>query len=154
MRSKTKIIVLHMKELIYTGIFILLGILFIILLVIMFSSEKKQDTEAASSDAVSYQPGVYTQTLILGSSTVELEVVLDETNINSIRLLNLSEAVTTMYPLIEPAFDELVSQIYENQSLEGITFSDEQRYTSSVLLDAISTTLEKAKKPPVNGQLE
>lgn len=154
MRSKTKIIVLHMKELIYTGIFILLGILFIILLVIMFSSEGKQDADAASSDAVSYQPGVYTQTLILGSSTVELEIVLDETNINSIRLLNLSEAVTTMYPLIEPAFDDLVSQIYENQSLEGITFSDEQRYTSSVLLDAINTTLEKAKKPPVNGQLE
>ena len=154
MRSKTKIIVLHMKELIYTGIFILLGILFIILLVIMFSSEGKQDTATASSDAVSYQPGVYTQTLILGSSTVELEIVLDETNINSIRLLNLSESVTTMYPLIEPAFDDLVSQIYENHSLEGITFSDEQRYTSSVLLEAINTTLEKAKKPPVNGQLE
>lgn len=146
MHSKTKIIVLHMKELIYTGIFVLLGILFVILLIIMFSSDKKTGPDTAAADFVGYQPGVYTQTLILGSNTVELEVVVDETNINSIRLLNLSEAVTTMYPLIQPALEDLTSQIYEKQSLEGITFSDEQRYTSSVLLEAISSTLEKAKK--------
>ena len=36
MSSKTKIVVLHLKELIYTGIFAVLGILFIILLIIMF----------------------------------------------------------------------------------------------------------------------
>ena len=145
MRSKTKIIVLHMKELIYTGIFILLGILFVVLLIIMFSSKGGESAETASTDSACYQPGVYTQTLILGSNTVELEITLDEDNINSIRLLNLSEAVATMYPLIQPAFDDLVSQIYENQSLEGVTFSDDQRYTGSVLLEAISSTLEKAK---------
>lgn len=146
MHSKTKIIVLHMKELIYTGIFVLLGILFVILLILMFSGGKNTGSDTAAADFAGYQPGVYTQTLILGSNTVELEIVVDETNINSIRLLNLSEAVTTMYPLIQPALDDLTSQIYEKQSLEGITFSDEQRYTSSVLLEAISSTLEKAKK--------
>ena len=36
MSSKTKIVVLHLKELIYTGIFVILGILFVILLFIMF----------------------------------------------------------------------------------------------------------------------
>ena len=36
MSSKTKIIVLHMKEIIYTAIFAALGILLIILLVVMF----------------------------------------------------------------------------------------------------------------------
>ena len=36
MGSKTKIVVLHMKEIIYTLIFAALGILLIILLVIMF----------------------------------------------------------------------------------------------------------------------
>ena len=40
MSSKTKIVVLHLKELIYTGIFVVLGILFIILLFIMFRSDK------------------------------------------------------------------------------------------------------------------
>ena len=36
MSSKTKIVVLRSKEIIYTGLFILLGILFVILLLIMF----------------------------------------------------------------------------------------------------------------------
>ena len=35
MHSKTKIVVLHMKELIYTGIFLLLGILFLVLIILM-----------------------------------------------------------------------------------------------------------------------
>lgn len=39
MSSKTKIVVVHMKELIYTGIFILLGIVLILLLVSMFTPE-------------------------------------------------------------------------------------------------------------------
>ena len=37
MSSKTKIVVLRMKELIYTGIFVALGILLILLLVYMLS---------------------------------------------------------------------------------------------------------------------
>ena len=35
MSAKTKIVVLHMKELIYTAIFAVLGILFIVLLAMM-----------------------------------------------------------------------------------------------------------------------
>ena len=46
MSSKTKIVVLHLKELIYTGIFALLGILFIILLIIMFIPKDKKETNA------------------------------------------------------------------------------------------------------------
>ena len=72
MHSKTKIVVLHMKELIYTGLFILLGVLFIILLVIMFNP-KRDATSKVSSTA--YIPGVYTTSLILQGSAVDLEVV-------------------------------------------------------------------------------
>ena len=57
MHSKTKIVVLHMKELIYTGIFVLLGILFIVLLVMMFIPDKKQTQETATASNI---PGVYT----------------------------------------------------------------------------------------------
>lgn len=144
MHSKTKIIVLHMKELVYTGIFLFLGILFLVLLLLMFSSDNKQDSAGTSSQASAYVPGVYTTTLLLGQNSVELEIVLDENNINSIRLVQLDEAITTMYPLIEPSLESIVSQIYDTQSLENITFSDENRYTSSVLLEAIAATIEKA----------
>lgn len=42
MSAKTKIIVLRMKELIYTGIFIALGLLLIILLIACFSPKKRR----------------------------------------------------------------------------------------------------------------
>ena len=41
MSSKTKIVVVHMKELIYTGIFILLAIVLILLLISMFHPSQK-----------------------------------------------------------------------------------------------------------------
>ncbi|MDE7232756.1 MAG: hypothetical protein K2N37_06765, partial [Lachnospiraceae bacterium] len=74
MSSKTKIVVLHVKELIYTGIFAALGILFIILLIIMFlPKEEKQETMSTVTQSTtdSYVPGVYTTSLILNDNVVE-----------------------------------------------------------------------------------
>lgn len=99
MSSKTKIVVLHLKELIYTGIFALLGILFIVLIIIMFLPNDKKEVKQTSSSSI-YVPGVYSTSLVLGGNTIDIEVVVDESNINSIRLVNLDEAVATMYPLI------------------------------------------------------
>lgn len=148
MRSKTKIVVLHLKELIYTGIFAVLGILFVVLLIIMFLPDGKKDsTEDSSIPESAYMPGIYTTSLALGDNTVDIEVVVDANNINSIRLVNLSEAVTTMYPLIEPSFQDLIGQILKNQSLDNITYSDDNKYTCMVLLNAIETSLEKATVP-------
>lgn len=149
MSSKTKIVVLHLKEVIYTGIFIVLGILFIILLIIMFLPDnKKGNNTSAPSDEnaveTSYIPGIYTTSLVLSDHTIDVEVVVDTDHISSIRLVNLDEAVTTMYPLIQPSFDSVTAQVYEKQSLDDITYSDENKYTTLALLDAIGTSLEKA----------
>lgn len=148
MSSKTKIVVLHVKELIYTGIFAALGILFIGLLIIMFlPDEEKKETSAVVTQTTSntYIPGVYTTSLILNDNVVEIEVTVDEHNINSVRLVNLDEAVTTMYPLIQPSFEDLANQIITLQSLDGVTYPEESKYTSMILLDAITSSLEKAQ---------
>lgn len=149
MSSKTKIVVLHVKELIYTGIFVVLGILFLVLLIVMFLPDKKENQETmapgVTEETVKYVPGVYTTSLILNGNVVEIEVTVDEYNINSVRLRNLDDAVTTMYPLLEPAFDNLATQIVENQSLSNLTFPEENQYTSMVLEEAIYNTFEKAK---------
>ena len=144
MSSKTKIVVLRLKELIYTGIFVVLGILFIVLLIIMFLPDKEKN-DTAPETASLYTPGVYTTSLVLGSKSIDVEVIVDADTIHSIRLVNLDEVVTTMYPLIEPSFESLVDQIYEQQSLEQITYADETKYTSMVLLNAIQASLEKAE---------
>lgn len=144
MSAKTKIVVLQLKELIYTGIFVLLGIFLILLLIFMFLPDEE---EPIAEPSMSYVAGVYQTSITLGSSSIDLEVVLDRNHINSIRLVPLDESVSAMYPLVEPALDNIAAQIYENQSLENISYNTDNQYTSMVLLNAIEDCLEKASLP-------
>lgn len=157
MSAKTKIVVFHMKELIYTAIFAALGILFIVLLIMMFLPDKEESpspdnsvseesSTAADSDAI-YIPGIYTTELVLGNQSIDVEVIVEKNTISSIRMVNLSDAVTTMYPLLEPTFESICSQVYELQTLEGVTYSTDTKYTSLVLLEAIQNSLDKALVP-------
>ena len=147
MSSKTKIVVLRMKELIYTGIFVLLGILLILLLVTMFAPDKDSAPPVENASLDLYQPGVYTASILLGGNAIDLEVIVESDYIASIRLVNLNETIATMYPLMEPALDNLTEQIYNTQSLENITYPEENQYTSMVILDAIELAVEKARLP-------
>ena len=113
MSSKTKIVVLHTKEVIYTGIFVVLAVVLAVLLFLMFGKNKNADP--ASADAI-YHAGVYTSPITLNDNTFDVEVTVDENHINSISLVNLSETTTAMYPLVEPALDALSDQIYTSQS--------------------------------------
>lgn len=160
MSAKTKIVVLRMKELIYTGIFVALGILLVIFLITLLSSgrengslaedSRKPDTKEASSDqaAVSgesiYIPGVYTTQLVLNDHTLDIKVTVDQYCITSVSLENLDDATTSMYPLLQPAFENIRSQILEKQSLGEITYDTENKYTSLVLLESVKSALEKA----------
>ena len=141
MSAKTKIVVLHMKEIIYTVIFVVLGILLLILLGFMFFPR----SENSSSDTVSYTPGVYTSTLSVNNTVLEVEVSVDSSHINAVRFNNLTDSVAAMYPLMQPAMDTLSLQIIENQSLEGIENPAGSQYTSKALKNAIEAALEKAK---------
>lgn len=208
MSANTKIVVLRRKELLYTGIFAALGVLFVILLLMLLLPGKAADTsgtpdspdstaetvmpdnvadlgrssqfsaaEDASTGAVAdaepvldsasgavdnagavldsvsgpvgtdntYIPGIYTTELILGSKTVNVEIIVNDHAITSLSLAAPDETLTTMYPLLEPTMDSLSEQICETQDLSQVTYSAETRYTSLVLLEAVKASLEKAK---------
>ena len=195
MSANTKIVVLRRKELLYTGIFAALGVLFVILLLMLLLPGKDTDAsygtpdspdgtaatempdniadlgripqsaqaEDASTGAVAdnepvlnsasgsagtdhtYIPGIYTTELILGSETVNVEVIVNDHAITSVSLADPDETLTTMYPLLEPTMDSLNKQICETQDLSQVTYSAETRYTSLVLLEAVRASLEKAK---------
>ena len=134
MSAKTRIWVFHMKELIYTGVFVSLGILFLMLMIFMFASDRKQET--ASEPDSKYTAGSY---------PVEIAVTVDKDAISSIRFRQLDETVSAMYPLMEPALEALSEQICETQSLENLTYSEESQYTSLILMSAIRTALDKAE---------
>lgn len=141
MSSRTKIVVLHMKEIIYTAVFATLAILLVILLLFMFLPKNKE----TRSDEEQYMPGVYTSTVTLNNTALEVEVTVDESHINSIRFSNLDETVATMFPLIQPAIEEIAEQVYEHQSLENIQYSEDNPYTSQVIINAIEEALKKAE---------
>lgn len=145
MNSKTKIVVLHLKELIYTGIFALLGILFIVLIALIFIPAKTTEKPDLPQEKSFYVPGKYTTSLQIGESSVDVEVTVDRANITSVRLVNLTQVVSTIYPLMEPCMDTIAAQICEKQSLEGLVYPDENKYTSQLLIDAVGTALDKAK---------
>lgn len=143
MSSKTKIFVFKMKELIYTGIFLALGILLILLLITMFRGQKSAPVNAGG-DAVSYTPGVYSASIVLGNQNLEVAVSVDAEHINSIRFVNLDESVAAMYPLMEGSLNTLAEQIVATQSTKGLTLPEDAVYTSTVLLDAVDRALAKA----------
>lgn len=143
MSAKTKIVVLRMKELIFTGILAALGILLIIMLVVVFLPKGKDSPENTTNTG-KYEPGVYTAAVMLNDSSFDVQVVVDENNINSVSLVNLDETVETMYPLVKPTMEELSRQIVDTQSLDNITYSESNQYTSIVLMNAIEEAIEKA----------
>ena len=166
MSSNTKIVVLRSREVVYTLVLLFVVALIIAVAISLFmpaqnntgnnvpaaknNEENTQDpesTEESSSTATEsqYVPGIYTSTLQLGNTNLELRITVDQDHINSISFANIDESVATMYPLMEPSLNELSTQIISNQSMENISYSDENRYTSMLLMQAITETLEMAK---------
>ena len=145
MSSKTKIVVLRMKEIIYTAIFIGLAIFLILLFFFMFRSEKEAPAPTAESVSPAvYAPGVYSASLSLGRQNVNVEVAVSPDRISAVTLVPLSAA---MYPLIQPSMDALSAQILESQSLEGLEYPAGSQYTSMALMNAIKTAVAKAALP-------
>ena len=143
MGAKTKIIVLHMKELIYTAIFIALGILLVILFSVMFFPKKDK---GISENTQKYTPGIYTSSMTLNDISLEVEVTVDENHINAIRFSNLDDTVATMIPLVQPSLESITEQICETQSLENLSYPKDTPYTSQLIVETIQKALDKASR--------
>ena len=139
MSSKTKIVVLKARELIYTGIFI---ILLILLLIFMFvPSHKSKKTKETSG----YTQGVYSSPLKLGENELELSVTVKDGKARSVSLKHLNKSIKTMYPLIEPSLNEINKQLPKVQNIDDIKFDGQSQYTYTLLKQAIKNALKKAQ---------
>ncbi len=143
MSTNTKIVVFKKKELLYTAIFIGLAIVLVILFITMFG-KRDNSTPTGGNVSASYIPGVYTSPVNLGSQSLEVEVCVDANHIKSIRFTDLSEAVTTVFPLMAPSMETLAEQIITNQSAENVSYAETSKYTCAAILDAIRSALDKA----------
>lgn len=139
--GNTKIVVLRSKEVLYTILFLVLGVLLLALFFFMFLPGMKTEKAAASA---SYVPGIYNSQLNLNDTMLNIEVVVDENHINSVRLVNIDDSVATMYPLMEPSMESINEQLCKGVPIEDIVLSDSSKYTQTMLLQAVEETLEKA----------
>jgi uncharacterized protein with FMN-binding domain len=163
MSSNTKIVVLRSKELVYALIFLVLSVLIIIAALSLLQpkdDETDDEVQTSSSSAVItttsenitssqstalYVPGIYSSVVSLGNVNMELNVAVDYDHINSITLTNLDETIETLYPLMSPTLSELSATIIADQSTDNITYPDDNRYTSMLLMQAINEAIDKAK---------
>lgn len=151
--SKTKIVVFKLKELLLTVSLVIFGVAILLLVVALVSINKESTPNMGGSSAVGdsaptsalYYPGVYTTTMEMNDTTIHLELVCDENHINSVRLINLDEAVETMYPLLTPALEDLELQLSMDIPVDELEFTEGSTYTQTLLVEAIRKTLAKAE---------
>jgi uncharacterized protein with FMN-binding domain len=139
--NSTKIIVIQLKELLYTVVFAVLGLILIGALIFMLLPNKKDKTTQ-----VQYQPGIYSSSFMLKEQPVNLEVTVNENEITSVRLMDMTSELELMYPLVQPTIATLERQIVKHQRLD-ITLASDSPATSQVLLQAVENALSKAKVP-------
>ena len=143
MSSATKILVFKLKELVITGVIALLAVILLILFIIHITTKNK--TEALQPAKEMFNPGIYTASIVLSGNSMDVEVCVDESQIKSVRLINTSEEIQTMYPLLSTSILDIESQLKENGTTSKVTYPQEAKYTSIVLLKAIELALSKAR---------
>ena len=139
----TRIMALHLGEIIKTLIFVVVGIAIVLLLINLFAPRGGTRNEIETTMAT-YIPGAYHVSLQLSTGTIEIEVVVSEDRILSIGFLDLPEAQQVFYPLFKPTMEVLRESIIETQSL-AVTVPEDRLITGQVLLSAIDKALAQAQ---------
>lgn len=103
------------------------------------------DTVKMNTSCPTYSPGVYTSSILLNGTPIDIQVTVDSDNINNIEMVNLSESVQTMYPMLNSSFDEIKTAVINNGSTDNITYNASSKYTATMLLSAIDSALAKAR---------
>ena len=141
--SRTRIVIFQLKEIIYTAIFVGLGILLLILLFFMFWPGKGKESagttttpssvsgQSADTGSAKYIAGVYTSKLTLGDAKINLKVSLDQDRVKSVEV-------------IKPAVKEISDQLAQNVAPDQVVLSDDSPYTSQLILDTVCQVMNEA----------
>lgn len=143
--SKTKIVILQAREIVYTAIFVGLGILLLILLFFMFwpsGKDASKSKHALKSDGI-YEAGIYNEELTIGESKVGLQITLDEDRVKSVKVVNLDDSVSAMYPLMKPSVKSISKQLASGVSVDEVVLSKESLYTEKLVLQKVEDVMRK-----------
>lgn len=156
MSGSTRIVVIPLKKLII--MICVIAALIILAAIFIFGGSSSDaakstgvniststDTVKKNTSCPTYSPGVYTSSILLNGTPIDIQVTVDSDNINNIEMVNLSESVQTMYPMLNSSFDEIKTAVINNSSTDNITYNAGSKYTATMLLSAIDSALAKAR---------
>ena len=151
MSGSTRIVVIPLKKLII--MICVIAALIILAAIFIFGGSSSDaakstgvniststDTVKKNTSCPTYSPGVYTSSILLNGTPIDIQVTVDSDNINNIEMVNLSESVQTMYPMLE-----IKTAVINNGSTDNITYNAGSKYTATMLLSAIDSALAKAR---------
>jgi len=140
----TKIMALHLGEIVKTLIFVVAGIAIVMLLINLFAPTRGGADKGVESDAAAFIPGAYNVSLQLSTGSIEIEVVVNEDSIVNVGFIELPEDQQVFYPLFKPTMEILQTSILENQNL-AVNIPEDRLITGQVLLSAIDEALSQAR---------
>lgn len=156
MSGSTRIVVIPLKKLII--MICIIAALIILAAIFIFGGSSSDaakstgvniststDTVKKNTSCPTYSPGVYTSSILLNGTPIDIQVTVDSDNINNIEMVNLSKSVQTMYPMLNSSFDEIKTAVISNGSTDNITYNAGSKYTATMLLSAIDSALAKAR---------
>ena len=135
--SKTKFMVIKLKELVKTAVFAIIGAAIIIALIIMLVPK--------NADA-KYKSGTYTTNVSLGDETAAVSLTFSENEITDVNFIPTSNTLEVFYPLAQTTADEICAQILSEQTTQGIDLASEYSVTGELILGAADACIERAKR--------
>ena len=135
--SKTKFMVIKLKELVKTAVFAIIGAAIIIALIIMLVPK--------NADA-KYKSGTYTTNVSLGDETAAVSLTFSENEITDVNFIPTSNALEVFYPLAQTTADEICAQILSEQTTQGIDLASEYSVTGELIIGAADACIERAKR--------
>ena len=140
-----KIFVLQMKDVVKIGIFVLLGIIFLVVLsILLFGGGSQNQLPRARMDTGNhFVPGTYTATIVLNERPVDISVTVNETEITAIEMSELYESQRLLFPLFESVMAHLTDDMLFYQRAD-ITLHNDHPVTTHILQTAVATALNQA----------
>lgn len=146
--SRTRIVIVQMKEIIYTAIFAGLGILLLVILFFMFWPDGKDEKTSHTENETPaiYDAGVYNSEITIGDSVINLQVTLDKDHVKSVEMTNLDDTVSAMYPLMQPSVEAISNQLAAGVSIDEVVLSEDGQYTEKMILSEVDKVLDEHTK--------
>lgn len=139
--TSPKIVVLRLKDILYSLLFATLGIILIIVLIMMFTGKDKKN----EMPTMNYTPGIYTSSFKLDQQVVNVEVTIYENKVQGVKFQNLDPNLELRYQLLQPAMANINDQMKDNEIILDVEPTERNKDTTAMIMGAVEKAVAKAE---------